>query len=81
MLWDETGPLEISLLEARKESEEKGDDDEGMILNKDALDAQLLSVTRDPSGKRMKNFVDGVKELTCTEWAGWPLTGPRTTLW
>ena len=56
-------------------------DDPGIEREVDDLDARVLSVERDPSGERWRNFKDTVSELTVHQWSGFPVQGPRTALW
>ena len=45
------------------------------------LDARVLAVTEDADGGRRLPFRDATRQMTNTEWAKWPLQGPRTALW
>ena len=45
------------------------------------LDARVLAVKRGSSGERRRRYVDSLCDLTETEWAGWPVRGPRTASW
>ena len=47
----------------------------------ESLDARVLSMVRLPDGTRYKDFRKAVGELLESPWAGWPLSGPRTTRW
>ena len=47
----------------------------------DELDARVLALNRGANGERHRRFVDSVKDLTETDWGGWPLLGPRTCAW
>lgn len=44
------------------------------------LGARILPILEE-DGRRHRGFRDSVKELTETEWPGWPILGPRTTRW
>ena len=45
------------------------------------LDARVLALQVGEEGERRRGFTSSVKELTETAWPGWPVLGPRTTLW
>ena len=50
-------------------------------IDGESVDARVLSVIRDPSGRRYRSFRAAVIELTVTNWDNWPISGPRTVLW
>ena len=45
------------------------------------LDARVLSILRDPSGNRWRDFRATINDLVESEWDAWPVRGPRTLLW
>ena len=45
------------------------------------IDARVLPVVCTPEGVRKRHFRDAIRELSESEWAGWPLRGPRTAKW
>ena len=47
----------------------------------EALDARVLSIRESPSEGRHLQFRDAVGELSTTDWAKFPISGPRTTEW
>ena len=66
------------------------DGDDGLLQDLDAgkadwededLDARVLSVARSATGERRRDFRTVKDDLTESEWAGWPLNGPRTVRW
>ena len=65
------GPDGVFLITKADDEEEDGE----------ALDARVLSTSRDKDGVRHKDFRAAVLETTTSQWAGWPLTGPRTAMW
>lgn len=58
-----------------------GPSDAGAEIREPELDARVLAVTRSSEGGRHRSFRDGVAALAESVWEGWPVTGPRTTLW
>lgn len=45
------------------------------------VDARVMSIQRDRSGVRWRNFRDSAQLLTESEWDAFPVRGPRTLLW
>jgi hypothetical protein len=44
------------------------------------LDARVLTIVED-DGRRHRNFRESVRDMSETDWPGWPVLGPRTTRW
>ena len=62
----------------------KTDDDSKWEMLNDPdveLDARVMAIVRDPSGKRSRPFREAVTLLTETAWEAWPVKGPRTFRW
>ena len=59
-------------------SDKKDDDDDD---GETELDARVLSIKRNSSGVRHRDFRSAVEDLSTTEWGEWPVGGPRTTEW
>jgi hypothetical protein len=44
------------------------------------IDARVLAIIED-DGRRHRNFRESVRDMSETDWPGWPVLGPRTTRW
>ena len=53
----------------------------GGVSDEADIDARVLPVVATAEGVRRRNFTDSARELTESEWLGWPLRGPRTAKW
>jgi len=49
-------------------------------VDEEELDARLLPIV-EVDGRRYRGFRESVKEVTESDWAHWPVLGPRTTRW
>ena len=72
------GGVAVAAAETGLENLSDGDPDPKV---EEELDARVLSIERGAQGQRHREFRSTSGELSETEWAGWPLTGPRTTRW
>ena len=45
------------------------------------LDAGVLEIRSDADGRRSRSFRDSIAELHQTDWANWPVLGPRMARW